>query len=234
MADPPDAVPLTAGQLDALDRGVEAARRQLEVAESSEPISGVGDELDSRILITHDGTVVASDADPSPGEGYTWSSSLDRSVVIGHHQHGAEHLRDRRGPRRRAVPAGEYSVYVSFAEAGGRAVAGPWSLSLLAMPPAPTGFPEGFPVDDVPLIGGRLVSATPMDGSSGEGWGVEIAVDGDDAATEAVRLLGDDRVDQLGASAPARHYLLRGGVEVGVAASTSADGEGTSSTRSPS
>ena len=33
---------------------------------SPEPISGTGDELDSQILITHDGTVVASDADPSP------------------------------------------------------------------------------------------------------------------------------------------------------------------------
>ena len=97
-------------------------------------------------------------------------------------------------------------------EADERAVAGPWSLTLLDMPPAPTGLPEGFPVDDVPLVGGRLVSVSPMRGASGEGWSVEIAVDGDDAAKEAVRLLGDDLVDLPGAGAPARHHLLRGGL----------------------
>ena len=103
MADPPDAAPLTAGQVDALDRGVEVARQQLESAQTSEPLSGIDDELDSQILITHDGTVVASDADPSPDPQYSWMSSPDRSVVIEHDEHGAEHLRDGRGPRGRAV-----------------------------------------------------------------------------------------------------------------------------------
>ena len=95
------------------------------------------------------------------------------------------------------------------------------------MPPAPTGFPEGFPVDDVPLIGGRLVSVTPTGGSSSEGWTVEIAVDADDAAAEAVRLLRDNPKPRLALSPPPGVTFPVAGWEVGVAASTSEDGEQT-------
>ena len=226
LADPPGAVPLTAGQIDALDRSVEVARGQLESAQSSEPISGHGDELDSRILITYDGTVVASDADPSLDEQYPWMSSTDRSVVMGLTDTELRTCATDGDPGGVPLPAGTYSVYVSYAEAGERAVAGPWSLSLLDMPPAPTGLPEGFPIDDVPLIGGRLVSATPLRGSSG-GWGVEIAVDGDDAAAEAVRLLDGDRTTLSSLSPPPGLTFPVAGWEVGVAPSTSADGERT-------
>ncbi|MDQ0375182.1 hypothetical protein [Cellulomonas humilata] len=227
MEDPPDAVPLTAGQVDALDRGVEVARQQLEAAESSERISGTGDELDSQILITHDGTVVASDADPSPDPRYSWMSSPDRSVVSGLTSTELITCATDGDPGGVPLPAGEYSVYVSYAEADDRAVAGPWSLTLLDMPPAPTGLPEGFPVEDVPLVGGRLVSVSPMRGASGEGWSVVIAVDGDDAAKEAVRLLGDDWSTYPALAPPPGITFSVAGWEVGVAASTSEDGEQT-------
>ena len=73
LADPPGAVPLTAGQLAALDRGVEAARQQLEHARERRPRSPASaTSSHSQVLITHDGTVVATDADPSPGAQYTW------------------------------------------------------------------------------------------------------------------------------------------------------------------
>ena len=227
LADPPGAVPLTAGQLDALDRGVEVARQQLQAAETSDTLTGVGDELDSQILITHDGTVVASDADPSPDERYPWMSSPDRSVAINVTSTDLSTCATEGKPGGVPLPAGEYSVYVSYAEDGERAVAGPWSLTLLDMPPAPTGFPEGFPVDDVPLIGGRLVSVTPTGGSSSEGWTVEIAVDADDAAAEAVRLLRDNPKPRLALSPPPGVTFPVAGWEVGVAASTSEDGEQT-------
>ncbi|NUU16072.1 hypothetical protein HP550_02245 [Cellulomonas humilata] len=227
LANPPGGAPLTAGEVDALDRGVEVARDQLELAQTSESITVVGDELDSRVLITHDGTVVASDADPAPDPRYAWMSSSDRSVAMGLTSTELITCATDGEPGGVPLPAGEYSVYVSYAEAGGRAVAGPWSLTLLDMPPAPTGFPEGFPVDDVPLIGGRLVSVTPMAGSSGEGWSVVIAADGDDAAKEAVRLLGDDWSTYPALAPPPGITFPVAGWEVGVTASTSEDGEPT-------
>lgn len=227
LAGPPGGVPLTPGEVDALDRGVEAARQQLELAQTSETITGVGDELDSQVLVTHDGTVVASDADPSPDPRYPWMSSSDRSVVMGLTDTELITCATDGDAGGVPLPAGEYSVYVSYAEAGGRAVAGPWSLTLVDMPPVATGFPEGFPVDDVPLIGGRLVSVTPTRGSSGEGWNVEIAVDGDDAAREAVRLFGDDRTTYPALAPPPGLTFPVAGWEVGVAASTSEDGEPT-------
>lgn len=227
LAGPPGGVPLTPGEVDALDRGVEVARQQLELAQTSETITGVGDELDSQVLVTHDGTVVVSDADPSPDPRYSWMSSSDRSVVMGLTDTELITCATDEDAGGVPLPAGEYSVYVSYAEAGGRAVAGPWSLTLVDMPPVPTGFPEGFPVDDVPLIGGRLVSVTPTGGSSGEGWNVVIAVDGDDAAREAVRLFGDDRTTYPALAPPPGITFPVAGWEVGVAASTSEDGEPT-------
>jgi hypothetical protein len=226
LADP-GAASLTAGQLDALDRGVDVARRQLESAQTSDPISGIDDELDSHILITHDGTVVASDADPSPAPHYSWISSLDRSAAMSMTSTQLSTCATDGDPGGVPLPAGEYSVYVSYAEDGERAAAGPWSLTLLDMPPAVTGLPDGFPVDDVPLIGGRLVSATPMRGSSGEGWSVQIAVDGDDAAMEAVRLLGDDLPSGSALAPPPGVSFPVAGWDVTVAPSTTEDGEPT-------
>ncbi|GEL96815.1 hypothetical protein [Cellulomonas terrae] len=227
LAAPPGGVPLTAGEVAALDRGVEVARQQLELAQTSETITGVGDELDSQVLVTHDGTVVASDADPSPDPRYSWTSSPDRSVVMGLTSTELITCASDGDPGGEPLPAGEYAVYVSYAEAGGRAVAGPWSLTLVDMPPVPTGFPGGFPVDDVPLIGGRLVSVTPAGGSGGEGWDVVIAVEGDDAAREAVRLLDDDRTTYPALAPPPGMTFPVAGWEVGIAASTSPDGEPT-------
>lgn len=227
LANPPGGAPLTVGEVDALDRGVEVARQQLENAQTSETITGVGDELDSQVLVTHDGTVVVSDTDPSPDPRYSWMSSPDRSLAMGLTSTDLTTCATDGDPGGEPLPAGEYSVYVSYAETGGRTVAGPWSLTLLDMPPAPTGFPEGFPVDDVPLIGGRLVSVTPMGGPNGEGWSVVIAVDGDDAAKEAVRLLGDNWDTYPALAPPPGITFPVAGWEVGVTASTSEDGEPT-------
>ena len=66
-----------------------------------------------------------------------------------------------------------------------------------------------------------------MRGSSGEGWSVVIAVDGDDAAKEAVRLLGDDWSTYPALAPPPGMTFSVAGWEVGVAASTSEDGEQT-------
>ena len=132
-------------QLDALDRGVEVARQQLELAQSSEPITGVGDELDSQVLITHDGTVVASDADPSPDPRYSWMSSPDRSVAMGLTSTELSTCATDGDPGGVPLPAGEYSVYVSYAEAGRARRGGPLVPDPARHAPGTDRLPRGLP-----------------------------------------------------------------------------------------
>ena len=103
MADPPDAVPLTAGQVAALDRGVEVARQQLEAAET------LGADQRHRRRARQ----------PDPDHPRRHRRGVRRRPVagpavlvdvlarplrgLGPDEHGAEHLRDGRGPRGRAV-----------------------------------------------------------------------------------------------------------------------------------
>ena len=96
------------------------------------------------------------------------------------------------------------------------------------MPPAATGLPEGFPVDDVPLIGGRLVSATP------DAWverrGVERRRSPSTGTTPRWRPSGCSATTWSTGSAlapPPGVTFPVAGWEVGVAPSTSEDGEPT-------
>jgi hypothetical protein len=93
------------------------------------------------------------------------------------------------------LPAGSYTAYpvVEYSDSsvpGGmvRAVGAPSPLTLLPTAPAMSGLPDAFPVD-VPIIGGRLVEATELDGSLASGWVVTVAVDGTDGFTRAVDAL---------------------------------------------
>jgi len=93
------------------------------------------------------------------------------------------------------LPAGSYTAYavVEHPDAsvpGGiaRSVCASTPLTLLATAPPMSGLPDAFPVD-VPIIGGRLVEATELDGSLASGWVVTVAVDGTDGFTRAVDAL---------------------------------------------
>lgn len=120
-----------------------------------------------------------------------------------------------------SVPSGTYTVQyivpVVSTDAGtglvtsdlvARSSAGPWLLTLLDEPPAPA-LPDGYPAGEVPVVGGKLLSAAPQDAASAApGWTVQVAVDGDDAvtrATTALRTAGADvtREPGLNLAAPA-------------------------------
>lgn len=68
-----------------------------------------------------------------------------------------------------------------------RAAAGPWSVALLDQPAA-AALPDGYPADQVPVVGGTVLSATSSD-AAGSRWTVRVAVDGDDGVTRAVTAL---------------------------------------------
>ncbi|HEX5331798.1 MAG TPA: hypothetical protein VFW79_04070 [Cellulomonas sp.] len=93
------------------------------------------------------------------------------------------------------LPAGTYSAYTvaqhpDASVPGGvaRAVGARIPLTLLPTAPPMSGLPAAFPAD-VPIIGGRLVEATQLDGSLASGWIVTVAVDGTDGFTRAVDAL---------------------------------------------
>ncbi|NMM32293.1 MAG: hypothetical protein HHJ10_14935 [Cellulomonas sp.] len=70
--------------------------------------------------------------------------------------------------------------------AGTRAgVGAPILLTLLPQVPPLSGLPDAFPAD-VPIIGGRLLGASELDGTLASGWLVTVAVDGVDGVTRAL------------------------------------------------
>ena len=217
------------GPVDALDLAVAAAEQEVEDAGALPPVFEAADTLHSELLVTHGTTVVAADTDPSIEAGsYALSSAVDETIALTILSSELTTCATSGEPGGVPLPAGEYGVYVSYDPGDGRrTVAGPWPLTLLTSSPAPTDLPDGFPVEEVPLIGGRLLSATPMGLSSGSGWGLEIAVDGADAAAEAVRLLSDDVPMPSSISTSSEGYYAVGAWEVRVAASESVDGEPT-------
>jgi hypothetical protein len=213
----------TQGRVQSPELAVQFAQRQLEEAtRQTSSLSGVGDELHSQVLVTHGTTVVGTDTDPGAIMQDRWTSAgsgEDATTIVSSSLSTCAAPGEPGGD---PLPAGEYGVWVSYETGDGeRAVTGPWSVTLLTPPPAPTGLPAGFPVDDVPLVGGRLLSA----GRSGDGWGVEIAVDGDDAVSEAIRALGEPTPLVPTVSFSPYGYYPVGDWEVHVAASVSADGE---------
>jgi hypothetical protein len=125
-----------------------------------------------------------------------------------------------------SVPVGSYSL-TAVATDNGNATTTSTAVSITVSnaPPPPTGLPAGFPVDDVPLVGGRLLSATAQGSGVNKGWGVEIAVDGDDAVTEAIRALGEPEPLVPTVDFTPDGYYPVGDWEVRVAAAVSADDE---------
>lgn len=105
------------------------------------------------------------------------------------------------------VPAGTYSVQYVWDRAGGgglvRSTAGSWTVTLLDEPHGVT-LPAAFPSDEVPVVGGTLVSVTSntsSDDGSTTAWTVKIAVAGDDGAARAaaaLRAAGATVADPLG------------------------------------
>jgi hypothetical protein len=223
---------LSPGEVAALDRAVEAAHQRLEEAEVSPVISSRDgtmtldglDDPGTALLVTHGSTVVAADPAPLTGRS-SWLASVEQSSVMSDVDTELRTCASPGDPGDVPLPAGEYGVYVSYEEAGDRVVAGPWPLTLVtASSPDEALLPAGFPVDAVPLVGGRLLAANP---ASGGGWQVEIAVDGDDAVSEAVRLLGGDAETASTAGFLHEGHVVVPGWDVRVASSTSDDDEPT-------
>ena len=93
------------------------------------------------------------------------------------------------------LPAGSYSAYAvtqnpDASVPGGvaRTVSTRIPLTLLPTAAPMSGLPATFPAD-VPIIGGRLVEATELDGGLASGWVVTVAVDGTDGLTRAIDAL---------------------------------------------
>ena len=94
-----------------------------------------------------------------------------------------------------AVPSGTYAVQLLVPATTGagtdraleRSSAGPWLVTLLDPPPA-VDLPAGYPADEVPVIGGKLESATRL---SNDRWRVRVVVDGDDGVARAEDALRD-------------------------------------------
>lgn len=90
------------------------------------------------------------------------------------------------------LPAGSYTAYpvveyrdMSVPSGTARAVGAPILLTLLPPEPPLSGLPDAFPAD-VPIIGGRLLEASELDGTLASGWLVTVAVDGVDGVTRAL------------------------------------------------
>lgn len=159
-------------------------------------VSGYPDGTTRTVVIARDDTVVA-----------VLSASKDLALVLTDRQAGfAIPLGDGSAPNLATcatsgsaggddLPAGSYRAYavVQHPDAsvpGGvaRAVGAPIPLTLLPTAPRMSGLPDAFPAD-VPIIGGRLLEATQLDGSLASGWVVTVAVDGTDGFTRAVDAL---------------------------------------------
>lgn len=216
-----------------LKENVTNARQNLEAAQSwplmfGGPVDAA--DVDSELLLVHDGTVVATDADLTPEEAVQsvpWTS-YEPSVATTSLASELVTCAAPGSPGGVHLPAGRYGIYVSYVESDGDRVAvGPWSLTLLDPPPAPTALPEGFPVDVVPLVGGRLLSADPLGQEPRAGWALEIAVDGDDAATEAADLLLDEVPGTEENPMTGHGYYRLDGWDVRVAPSVSEGGQQT-------
>ena len=94
------------------------------------------------------------------------------------------------------LPAGSYTLqpvveYPDLTRPGGvsRLVGPSVPVTLLPEPALLSGLPSGFPTD-VPIIGGRLLEAARLDGTTASGWTVTVAVDGADGVTRALDALG--------------------------------------------
>lgn len=103
-----------------------------------------------------------------------------------------------------SVPVGSYDAYI--AQPGGATFVGPSPVDLVAAPPAAAVLPEGFPLDDVPLPDGVLMSAS--DNPEG-GWRVGVRVVGD-AVGDAYDPLVAAQTEFLEPSDP---YRAPGGVD---------------------
>ncbi len=109
------------------------------------------------------------------------------------------------------LPAGRYEVrgaaaVLGIADAHGEPHLGSesWWIDIAKDQPPVTGLPDGFPTD-VPLIGGRLVSAQ----RHGDGWAAEVATPGDDRLTVASDLVATVAVSGAGRSS----FTVTGGHE---------------------
>ncbi|KQR17106.1 hypothetical protein [Cellulomonas sp. Leaf334] len=146
---------------------------------------------DLQLLLAHGSTVVAVGGhENDDGEMFVQGETALRTLELG--LQGCDESGD--------LPPGTYDLYVAYDtdSAGGaeadripedRALAGPWTVDLLAAEPQPTGLPSEFPTDELPLAGGRLVSAERLSPSPTSGWRVVVEVDGDDALRQSVELL---------------------------------------------
>jgi hypothetical protein len=150
--------------------------------------------FDPRLIVARGDTVVAELRVPNPGS-YTvlfdgsgsWEGSgFDGSLVS---------CATGASPGGVPLPAGSYSAYpvVDYPDSTvpgdvGRAVGAPVPVTLLPEEPPLSSLPDAFPAD-VPIIGGQLVSATPLEGTLAPGWTVAVAVDGTDGVTRALGAL---------------------------------------------
>jgi len=135
------------------------------------------------------------------------------------------------------LPAGSYSAYAvvenpDASVPGGvaRTVSARIPLTLLPTAAPMSGLPAAFPAD-VPIIGGRLVEATQLDGSLASGWIVTVTVDGTDGLMRAVDALHAYSPTWRSVSVPASPDDSAGATigtwDVTVRSGLTADGEAT-------
>jgi hypothetical protein len=182
-------------EADAVEARVQAAEAEVASAQATlaavgqaGPILGVGLGIanDVQVLVTREGTVVATDRLSMVRD--TTADWIDSATSVG----GAsveQSLRTCNEPGRAGgelLPAGTYQVYLGYGrnDAGTLTkAAGPWSITV-ERPAATTNLPAGFP-SDLPLVPGPVASAR----RDGDGWVVDIASDATDRLDAAAQLL---------------------------------------------
>ncbi|GIG22158.1 hypothetical protein Cch01nite_28820 [Cellulomonas chitinilytica] len=166
--------------LAAIDNRIGELRSEINAAgiASGDVIGSLG----LRLVVAHDGTVVST---PAPQDDpYSWVAP-DTGGTYVMLTGGLLTCTRAADP----LPAGQYQAYATFLDpaTGAVTVAGSWPLDLLPAPTRMVGLPADFPAD-VPLLGGRLITAHKDD----DAWVAEVGVDAVDNVNAAAHLIVDE------------------------------------------
>lgn len=148
------------------------------------------------VVVIHQGTVVAALVQASSVESRVQAPRQKPTALMAQVAAQLVTCATNRDPGGVALPAGSYEFYpvveypdFTTTDGIGRAVGAAIPVTLLPEVPPLVGLPAGFPTD-VTVIGGRLIEATHLDGTTASGWTATVAVDGVDGVTRAVAALG--------------------------------------------
>lgn len=159
-------------------------------------VTSFRDVIRTNVIVVHHNTVVAvmpASTRQARTESSTPKPTTTLLAQVSAHLVTCETSQDSRST---VLPEGSYEFYPvaeypdpTGPDGLGRSVGGPLIVSVLPETPLLSGLPAGFPTD-VPVIGGRLLEAKPLDGTTASGWTVTVAVDGIDGVTRAIDALG--------------------------------------------